>query len=65
MANLFYLPPAEHPIYQEPADRDERGYQVHLAKGQRSLVDRELNDGVFIGEVIHPLQKRPALILNS
>lgn len=62
LANLFHLPPADHPIYQEPADRDDRGYLVHLAKGQRALSDWELNDGVYIGEVIHPLQQRPARI---
>jgi len=62
LANLFHLPPANHPIYQEPRDRDERGYLVHLATGQRSLADWELNDGVYIGQVIHPLQQRPARI---
>jgi hypothetical protein len=60
IANLFHLPPADHYIYQEPKEDgpDARGYIVHLQSNQRSLKPNELNEGVLIGKIQHPLEKR-------
>jgi hypothetical protein len=60
IANLFHLPPANHYIYQEPKEDgpDARGFIVHLQANQRSLKADELNEGVLIGKIHHPLEKR-------
>lgn len=60
LANLFHLPPSNHWIYQEPdkTGEDKRGYLVHLVNDQRSLDAEELNEGVLIGTVKHPLSER-------
>ncbi|MBA4493658.1 ATP-binding protein [Paenactinomyces guangxiensis] len=60
IANLFHIPPGDHWIYKEP-DKDEgdsRGYIVHLQANQRSLAADELNQGVVVGKLKHPLENR-------
>jgi hypothetical protein len=60
IANLFHLPPGESYIYREPKEEgpDARGYIVHLEPNQRSLAPDELQEGVFIGRIRHPLENR-------
>lgn len=60
LANLFHIPPGDHWIYQEPPknDPDERGYIVHLKSNQRSVHHDELQEGVVIGTLKHPLETR-------
>ena len=48
LSNILHLPPGTHRIYK---------HIPHLARGQRSLKDHELNDGVSIGNLQHPLQE--------
>ncbi|MFC7443205.1 hypothetical protein [Laceyella putida] len=60
IANLFHIPPANHYIYQEAKEDgpDTRGFIVHLENNQRSLKPDEWNEGVLIGKIHHPLEKR-------
>lgn len=68
IANLFHLPPGDHWIYKEPDKEDgadSRGYIVHLQENQRSLGANELNDGVLIGKIRHPLANREVRVSHE
>ncbi|WP_156877874.1 hypothetical protein [Shimazuella kribbensis] len=60
LANLFHLPPNNHPIYQKnnSTEKNERGYIPHLPTNHRTLDKRELNEGAFLGIQDHPLYQR-------
>ncbi len=60
LANLFHLPPSNHPIYQKPSSttKAERGQISHLPTNHRTLNKWELNKGAFIGTQDHPLYER-------
>jgi hypothetical protein len=60
LANLFHIPPADHPIYQEPqkGEEDSRGFLAHVSPHQQLLKEDELAEGVLIGSLKHPLQIR-------
>lgn len=48
LANLIHLPEGSHRIYE---------HIPHLARGQRSLKEGELTEGVAIGTLNHPVQQ--------
>lgn len=48
LANLFHLPDSNHQIYQN-------GTVAYLASGQRSLAKNELDKGISLGNLQHPL----------
>lgn len=60
LATLFHLPPADHYIYQPPQDDgpNSRGYVAHLFENQRTLEKNELREGVLVGKLKHPFDKR-------
>src|SRR5690606_7504540 len=47
-AQLLHLPPGEHKIME---------FIPHLKQGQRSLQPNELNEGIRVGTLQHPIQK--------
>ncbi|MBD1370840.1 hypothetical protein IC620_00500 [Hazenella sp. IB182357] len=59
ISTLFHIPPGDHYIYTEPKESsDARGYVLHLQENQRSIAADELNEGVLIGNIHHPMGKR-------
>ncbi|MFD1394203.1 hypothetical protein ACFQ40_00060 [Kroppenstedtia eburnea] len=60
LGNLFHIPAPGHPVYEEPSEEEKgrRGYIPHLKENQRSLASWELNKGVFLGKLVHPIYFR-------
>ncbi|SFI88754.1 hypothetical protein [Thermoflavimicrobium dichotomicum] len=56
LANLFHLPPGDHLIYQEPKEKEPRGYLAHLLPYEIASYDGP-KDGVKIGKLVHPRDK--------
>jgi hypothetical protein len=58
LAQFVHLPPGPDSRKEKKEDNTEHIYDriIHLEKGQRSLKDNELAEGVKVAKLLHPLQ---------